>query len=283
MDKKDIESRRYELRSLLFELSKSQMILKTKREKSEIYKKLEPIYYYSKEEKYRHFYSDIYAALSVIDKDPSVGNLEILSQNLEIIMNNYMPNVNVDEDGNTIDISDEIFKLYDHANLDIARFMALKETGDKNNAEQRRMNGLVSDIEQKYKKLEDTIPDIRGLQKDYISILGIFASIVLSFTAGLAFSTSVFENIYKSSIYRTIIIAALVGMIFIAMIWLLMDFVRSVHGHIKRNYWYIIIPESVLAIIIIVTALTYKVDWFYGEEQVTRSIYEDNIELEMDE
>lgn len=283
MDKKDIESRRYELRSLLFELSKSQMILKTKREKSEIYKKLEHIYYYSKEEKYRHFYSDIYAALSVIDKDPSVGNLEILSQNLEIIMNNYMPNVNVDEDGNTIDISDEIFKLYDHANLDIARFMALKETGDKNNAEQRRMNGLVSDIEQKYKKLEDTIPDIRGLQKDYISILGIFASIVLSFTAGLAFSTSVFENIYKSSIYRTIIIAALVGMIFIAMIWLLMDFVRSVHGHIKRNYWYIIIPESVLAIIIIVTALTYKVDLFYGEEQVTRSIYEDNIELEMDE
>ena len=283
MDKKDIESRRYELRSLLFELSKSQMILKTKREKSEIYKKLEHIYYYSKEEKYRHFYSDIYAALSVIDKDPSVGNLEILSQNLEIIMNNYMPNVNVDEDGNTIDISDEIFKLYDHANLDIARFMALKETGDKNNAEQRRMNGLVSDIEQKYKKLEDTIPDIRGLQKDYISILGIFASIVLSFTAGLAFSTSVFENIYKSSIYRTIIIAALVGMIFIAMIWLLMDFVRSVHGHIKRNYWYIIIPESVLAIIIIVTALTYKVDWFYGDEQVTRSIYEDNIELEMDE
>lgn len=283
MDKKDIESRRYELRSLLFELSKSQMILKTKREKSEIYKKLEHIYYYSKEEKYRHFYSDIYAALSVIDKDPSVGNLEILNQNLEIIMNNYMPNVNVDEDGNTIDISDEIFKLYDHANLDIARFMALKETGDKNNAEQRRMNGLVSDIEQKYKKLEDTIPDIRGLQKDYISILGIFASIVLSFTAGLAFSTSVFENIYKSSIYRTIIIAALVGMIFIAMIWLLMDFVRSVHGHIKRNYWYIIIPESVLAIIIIVTALTYKVDWFYGEEQVTRSIYEDNIELEMDE
>lgn len=283
MDKKDIESRRYELRSLLFELSKSQMILKTKREKSEIYKKLEHIYYYSKEEKYRHFYSDIYAALSVIDKDPSVGNLEILSQNLEIIMNNYMPNVNADEDGNTIDISDEIFKLYDHANLDIARFMALKETGDKNNAEQRRMNGLVSDIEQKYKKLEDTIPDIRGLQKDYISILGIFASIVLSFTAGLAFSTSVFENIYKSSIYRTIIIAALVGMIFIAMIWLLMDFVRSVHGHIKRNYWYIIIPESVLAIIIIVTALTYKVDWFYGEEQVTRSIYEDNIELEMDE
>lgn len=61
MDKKDIESRRYELRSLLFELSKSQMILKTKREKSEIYKKLEHIYYYSKEEKYRHFYSDIYA------------------------------------------------------------------------------------------------------------------------------------------------------------------------------------------------------------------------------
>ena len=110
----------------------------------------------------------------MIDKDPSVGNLEILSQNLEIIMNNYMPNVNVDEDGNTIDISDEIFKLYDHANLDIARFMALKETGDKNNAEQRRMNGLVSDIEQKVKKLEDTIPDIRGSYKRIIFLFWVY-------------------------------------------------------------------------------------------------------------
>lgn len=280
MDKKDIENRRYELRSLLFDLSKSQIALKTKREKSEIYKRLEHIYYYNKDEKYRHFYSDIYAALSLIDKDPSIGDLEILSQNLDIIMKNYQANQNYDEDGNAIDISEEIFKLYDHANLDIARFMALKETGDKNKAEQRRMDGLVFDIEQKYKKLEETIPDIKDMQKNYISILGIFASIVLSFTAGMAFSTSVLDNIYKASIYRTIIVTAIVGMVFIAMIWLLMDFIKSIHGGIKRNYWYIVVPEIVLGAIILVAGLTYKVKWFSGEEKVTYCIYENNTEYE---
>ena len=280
MDKKEIESRRLELRLLLMDLSKSQIVLKTNREKSEIYKRLEHIYYYNKEEKFRHFYSDIYAALSLIDKDPSIGNLEILNQNLDIIMKNYKPNINQDDDGNSIDITDEILKLYDHVNLDIARFMTLKETGDKNKAELRRMDGLVSDIEQKYKTLEETIPDIKNMQKDYISILGIFASVVLSFTAGIAFSTSVLDNIYKASIYRTVIVASLVGMVFIAMMWLLMDLVRSIHGEQKRKYLFIIIPEIVLVLLIGLSVIAYKGDWFSGEEQITYSIYENNAEYE---
>jgi hypothetical protein len=280
VDKKDIENRRYELRSLLFDLSKSQIALKTNREKSEIYKRLEHIYYYNKDEKFRHFYSDIYAALSLIDKDQSIGDLEILGQNLDIIMKNYEPDQNMDEDGNAINIADEIFKLYDHVNLDIARLTALRETGNKNKIEQRRMDGLVSDIEKKYKKLEDTIPDIKDMQKSYISILGIFASIVLSFTAGMAFSNSVLDNIYKASIYRTVIVASLVGIVFIAMIWLLLDFIRNIQGQHKRNWWYIVVPETLLTLMIIFSSIAYKCDWFSGEEKITHSIYENNTEYE---
>lgn len=280
MDKKDIENRRYELRALLFDLSKSQIALKTNREKSEIYKRLEHIYYYNKDEKYRHFYSDIYAALSLIDKDPSIGDLEILSQNLDIIMKNYKPDQNSDEDGNTINITDEIFKLYDHVNLDIARFTTLKETGDKNKSEQRRMNGLVSEIEKKQEELENTIPDIKDMQKSYISILGIFASIVLAFTGGMAFSTSVLDNIYKSSIYRTIIVVSLVGMVFIVMIWLLLDFIRNIHGQHKRNWWFIVVPELVLVLMIVFSVIAYECNLFSGEEKITYSIYEKNTEYE---
>ena len=39
-------------------------------------------------------------------------------------------------------------------------------------------------------------------QREYISILGIFAAVVLAFTGGIAFSTSVLKNINTVSVYR---------------------------------------------------------------------------------
>ncbi len=99
--------------------------------------------------------------------------------------------------------------------------------------------------------------------------MGIFASIVLAFIGGMTFSTSVLNNIHNGSIYRLLIITSLIGMIFIAMIWLLMDFIKTIHGQDKRNYWYIIVPDGVLAIIIVVSFLAYKGDWFKGEEIIT--------------
>ena len=54
----------------------------------------------------------------------------------------------------------------------------------------------------------------KGMEKEYISILGIFASIVLAFVGGLTFSTSVLANIDKASIYRLVIIACIIGIVF---------------------------------------------------------------------
>ncbi len=68
------------------------------------------------------------------------------------------------------------------------------------------------------------------MQKEYITILGIFAAIVLEFTGGMAFSSSVLENIDKSLIYRIILVVCVIGLILFNVMWLLIDFIRDING-----------------------------------------------------
>ncbi len=53
----------------------------------------------------------------------------------------------------------------------------------------------LNDLNKNYKKLSE---ELNKQQTQYITILGIFSSIVLTFVGGLAFSTSVLSNIDKS-------------------------------------------------------------------------------------
>ena len=85
------------------------------------------------------------------------------------------------------------------------------------------------------------------------------------------------SNIHKASIYRTVIITALIGGVLIFVLWLLMDFIKSVHGQTKRKYSFIIVPEVVLIIIIILTIVLFRYDYFNQEK--INSIYEDCIEF----
>ena len=66
---------------------------------------------------------------------------------------------------------------------------AFKELSQKTIEDARQLSGVVQEKQ-------------RDMQKEYITILGIFASIVLAFTGGMAFSSSILENIDKSSVYR---------------------------------------------------------------------------------
>ena len=71
--------------------------------------------------------------------------------------------------------------------------------------------------------------EIKGIEKEHISILGIFASIVLAFVGGMTFSTSVLQNMMGVSIYRLLAIVDLLGFVFINVIWLLVKFVATIN------------------------------------------------------
>lgn len=73
------------------------------------------------------------------------------------------------------------------------------------------------------------------MEKEYISILGIFAAIVLAFVGGITFSTSILENINKASIYRIIFITSSLALILLNIFYILIYFLISINEMKKEN------------------------------------------------
>ena len=270
------QQKRDALTDLLIELSSAQDLLKDNRKRSDYYRKLESIYYDADTDNFRHYYSDIFAALTFIDSSTSNGNLDILAQNMQGIKDGYRSK-NVDANGNPINIEKEINKLYDHTNLDIARINYTKrftnETQSKLAQNEVLLNNLQSQQQQSDAERENAFNAIRieaaqsqqeskdnqaKMQSEYITILGIFASIVLAFTGGMTFSTSVLENISSSSIYRIIVISLILGLILFNVIWLLIDFLRDINGKTIRKWWIILLLNFLIIAGIAFMYFAYK-------------------------
>ncbi len=274
------QEKRDSLNEILIELSKSQDILKESKDRVAFFIRLESIYYNNNEEKFRHYYSDIFSTLTLIDGDSSIGSLDILAQNIQTIKEGYIPKNN-DEDGKIIDISKEIVKLYDHTNLDIARINYTKTMTNETMSELTKTKLLVTKLEKNVQESEvllkelskQTIENLKQLsediqkkqedmQKEYITILGIFAAIVLAFTGGIVFSNSVLENIDKPSIYRITLIAFIIGLIFFDLIWLLIDFIRDLNGKALGKKWILVFVNFILIGGILGVCFSFQFGWF---------------------
>lgn len=285
------QEKRDRLTELLFELSKSQQILATPKNRVSYFKRLEEIYYRCDKDNFRHYYSDIFSILSLINGDPSLGSLEILAQNIQTIKDGYNPQNN-DENGQLIDIGKEILKLYDYTNLDIARINYTTTMVGETKSELAKTKVLVEELEAKIKAAEDHLKNVsdqniekvtimaeniknsqKDMQKDYITILGIFASIILAFTGQFAFSGSILENIGSSTVYRLVLIALIIGLVFFNLIWVLIDFIREICGKEsdkvpKRKWVWFVIINVILVGGIVLTCISYKYDWFSKTESV---------------
>lgn len=116
------------------------------------------------------------------------------------------------------EISDDtckiIIKIYDHFQLALNQIENVK-------------NILGTSIEETKVNLKN---EIKGIEKEYISILGIFAAIVLAFVGGITFSSSVLQNIGNVSIYRLLIVIDLLALILINVIWLLIKFIAQINN-----------------------------------------------------
>lgn len=276
----DEQERRDKLINLLFELSQSQDIFREKEKRSGIFLELEQIYYIQGSDEYfRHFYSDIFSTLTQIDSDDNQGSLDVLAVNMQAIKDGYQA---VNYDGSKlIDISKSIIKLYDHTNLEVARINYTKQLNNvtksdlastkellqkqkeefdnaKSETEMIR-NTLGEETDKANKRIEDSQ---KQMQNEYVTILGIFAAIVLAFTGGMTFSSSVLNNISKASVYRLSLISFIIGMIFFDLIWVLIDFIRDINGKSIRKKWLFVFVNIVMIGGIVCSCLAYKYNWF---------------------
>lgn len=287
----DEQQKRQALINLLYELAANLDALKDKRDRIEYFKKFEEIYHKVDDDNFRHFYSDIYSCLTVIDGDSSKGNINILAQNMEVIKDGYKADINTDASGKSIDISKEIIKLYDHINLDVSRLNYTRRITEDTQAELAKAQLLITKLQKQVKdskevtesftnmfkenssKLSQEIQDgQKKMQNEYITILGIFAAIVLAFTGGMTFTSSVLENLHKSSIYRIVFVALIIGCILYNLIWLLIDFIRNVNEKTIRKTWMFWAFNAIFIVMMIFTGFSYKYDWFAREEKINQQI-----------
>lgn len=289
-----IESKkRKEFCEILYKLAKDQRVLQHAAERVKIYKEFENIYYINGIDTFRHFYSDIFSVLTQIESDKSLGNINFLGENLNMLREGYQPK-NYDNDGNLIDISDSLKKLYDHVNLDISRISYSKKQDFENLGEEKlneikarinkveentnqietdleKINKLISRVEeiektapQTEKKLGKLNKTLENSQKEYIAILGIFSAVVLAFSGAVAFSTSVLENIHQASIYRIVFVCCIIGLVVVDIIYLMFRYIdKIVHESkekTKRQNVPIIVINVALVLIMVMTTLA----WAFG-------------------
>lgn len=88
-----------------------------------------------------------------------------------------------------------------------------------------------TDISNAQEKLSDQAEELSKRLKDnmaqFVSILGIFAAILLAFISGIVFTNSVLNNIDKASIYRILMVMAIIGIVMYNSIYILLRFIEK--------------------------------------------------------
>lgn len=81
----------------------------------------------------------------------------------------------------------------------------------------------------------DLHSEIKGIEKEYITILGIFAAIVLSLVGTFTFSTSVLNNVTDTNVYKLVVVAVVIGLVFYNLIGMLIDFLKDINEKKARK------------------------------------------------
>lgn len=192
---------------------------------------------YGDDGNFRHMYSDVCAVMyGFLDTDKSL-NREMpdepiaLANNMEIIVQRFNK---LDESG--LPAAKGVAKLQDHIELERTRMEYMFKQNEWQKGAFDKASQAIEEAKATADKLERSIEEskeanqksLENTKREYITILGIFASIVISFSAGSAFTSSVLQSIDAVSFYRLCFITALIGAVLFNLIALLLSFVSSV-------------------------------------------------------
>ena len=140
-----------------------------------------------------------------------------------------------------------IVKIYDHFQL------ALHQIENVNNI-------FANSIEEAKENLQK---QIKGVEKEYITILGIFAAIVLAFVGGITFSTSVLQNISATSIFRLLLVVDFLAFVLINTIYILLKFIFAITDKNTKLF-----NIKALNIACLLIAIIIVISWIFNVDQV---------------
>lgn len=223
------------------------------------------------DEKFRHMYSDVCAILFgfLVDNgklDDGVPPQAVkLANNVALLLEEIKRR---NPDSRAVGC---VLKLSDHIELENKRmrYMTLQNRAQQKSAKSLRKKfetSLASEVDKASKSFDERVKaqieeTQQKLQRNYISILGIFAAIVVAFMSGTAFSSSVLENIDKASIYRISFVVLIVAFFMFNLVCALFMFLNKV-SEIKNRamVWLLVVADVVFVVLITLVVLARAFD-----------------------
>ena len=173
---------------------------------------------------FRHMYSGLFGVLTQLD----TGVRVYLEQNLLAIYQKVK-----EEESPEGELCKGVRKLYDHVSLDISRMGywegAQQIYGQQFEKTANAQVDLAKQIRTQKKKLEKT-------KNEYITILGIFAAIILGAVGSLTYAGKVLEGAsnQQTDLTRLIIIAMVLGAVLVSVANTFLSFILKVNSKEDR-------------------------------------------------
>lgn len=163
-------------------------------------------------------------------------------------------------------------KLSDHVRLEMQRLTTFESIYSRIGAEADEMekkledaicdaadnlNGMIEDQKDKLEEIGcETEENSEKARREYVTILGIFAAVVIAFMSGTAFSSSVLQNIDNASIYRLSFVILVLGFFLLNLLVSLFAFLgkmtnNSLFRKGGRNIVVIAITADVVMVVLI--------------------------------
>lgn len=158
----------------------------------------------------------------------------------------------------------------------ITRIGAVLNTIDSNAYRQEETEEKLEKVLKKEKKLNkrlrEYVEKMDKAQIEVITVLSIFTSIVLSFVGGMAFSTSVLENIHKTDIYRLLFVMIILGLVLVNAIWGLLAVIKYINKNIEACSKPFKTINAILIALLILNGIAYGFDIFEAENKMNQQL-----------
>lgn len=185
----------------------------------------------------RHSYFRISAILQEIrsQKNNEAADTSLLETNLQVFFDEVI------KDKEFQDINKQLYKFYDHCELEISRysyFDSIFWKGDQAKEENDRLTDSIKktgiDMEKLQEKAEELQKNIDTTKSEQITILSIFAAIMLAGLGSFAALGSALNKVDSISIYRFFACTAFIGLILFNVVTSLIYMVTRI---INRNIY----------------------------------------------
>ncbi|MFB5816584.1 hypothetical protein ACE5NE_03835 [Clostridioides difficile] len=159
--------------------------------------------------------------------------LEYIKKTTTDTRNNLRENTLIYIEEYSSEIDDNLVHILNHILLEVPRASELEYLKNEARRAKNNNDSIRTEIKNNKKTLAECQENISSAQSEFISILSIFAAVIIAFLGGMSLIGSALNNMDNVSKYRLIFVLLMIGFIMFNVIYMLLYIVsKLVHGKI---------------------------------------------------